>query len=226
MTSSHPASHHPTLIAEFRSLLVVDPDAGKAISKPVSFDLQAQEISIIAGPNGVGKSTLLHAVNEMLSSEATRHPRVTGDVMLKSKKVATRFHPQISAPMFALPLSLGDVIHWGQEDHESPSSPLLEGVDLQRPWDSASGGEKQRVLLASLLSESFFSPEDSLKDLVEVLLLDEPGNHLDSKNQQVLRKQIQMWLERGPNRSVLLVTHDPENWVSSKMIHMEPFEHA
>ncbi|MDZ4084585.1 MAG: AAA family ATPase, partial [Bdellovibrionales bacterium] len=121
---------------------------------------------------------------------------------------------------FALPLSLGDVLSWYRAK-EAPVPKLIEGLDLLRPWDSASGGEKQRVLLSGLFTES--QPTNSDKDF-ELLLLDEPGNHLDSQNREELRQQVVQWLSENSSRSVILVTHDPEVWKPSVLVTLEAVE--
>ena len=59
-----------------------------------------------------------------------------------------------------------------------------------------SGGEMQRVFLAQVFAQN-----------PQVLILDEPANHLDLKYQQHIFSLIQEWLEQ-PGRAVLSVVHD------------------
>ena len=68
-------------------------------------------------------------------------------------------------------------------------NPLLDGVTL-------SGGERQRMLLAQVLCQE-----------PDVLLLDEPGNHLDLRFQQELFLLIDAW-RREPGHAVVSVVHD------------------
>lgn len=64
--------------------------------------------------------------------------------------------------------------------------------DLDRPWESLSGGERVRLRLTQLfeLQEHF-------------LILDEPGNHLDRRGRLWLRERL-----RAHAGGYLLVTHD------------------
>ena len=59
-----------------------------------------------------------------------------------------------------------------------------------------SGGERQRMLLAQVLCQE-----------PDVLLLDEPGNHLDLRFQQELFLLIDAW-RREPGHAVVSVVHD------------------
>lgn len=208
----------------FIGLQVFDPESGQHISQPVSFSMSFGDLCVITGPNGVGKSTLLQGIAALISSgrlsnrlKGTAQPNVG---YLKSKCLQVRLHPQLSAPMFALPLCLRDVLNWYcPADAELPD--LIDDLDLGRAWDSASGGEKQRVLLAGIFAES---RGDSPEDLYEILLLDEPGNHLDAKNRQQLLNQVKRWLQESESRSVIVVTHDPETWKPNVLIRLEAVE--
>ena len=59
-----------------------------------------------------------------------------------------------------------------------------------------SGGETQRVFLAQVLAQN-----------PQILVLDEPANHLDLNYQQQIFSLIQEWLKE-PGRAVLSVVHD------------------
>jgi ATPase subunit of ABC transporter with duplicated ATPase domains len=75
--------------------------------------------------------------------------------------------------------------------HQWLAQAALPG-DLDRPWESLSGGERVRLRLTQLLelSEHF-------------LILDEPGNHLDRRGRQWLREQL-----RAHAGGYLLISHD------------------
>ena len=59
-----------------------------------------------------------------------------------------------------------------------------------------SGGELQRVFLAQVFAQR-----------PEILLLDEPANHLDIVYQRQMFTQLQRWLGKG-NRALISVVHD------------------
>jgi ATP-binding cassette subfamily F protein 3 len=85
----------------------------------------------------------------------------------------------------------------GGYEMEHRTAEVLEGLgfsttDLQRPYNTFSGGWRMRVLLAKMMLQA-----------PELLLLDEPTNHLDLPSIE--------WLERyliGYPGSVVIVSHD------------------
>jgi ABC-type cobalamin/Fe3+-siderophores transport system ATPase subunit len=202
-------------------LEVFDPESGRSVSLPVTFSLSFGDLCVITGPNGVGKSTLLSGMADLLTNLGPAR-RLRGIVRARKELIGemslqVRLHPQLSAPMFALPVSLGDVLAWYRSpENEMPD--LIGDLDLLRPWDSASGGEKQRILLAGIFTDRNRSGQGNA---FEILLLDEPGNHLDSRNREELHKQVKRWLAENPNRSVVVVTHDPEAWSPTVLVKLE-----
>ncbi|HYD21728.1 MAG TPA: ATP-binding cassette domain-containing protein, partial [Flavipsychrobacter sp.] len=85
----------------------------------------------------------------------------------------------------------------GGYEMEHRTAEVLEGLgfstaDLQRPYNTFSGGWRMRVLLAKMMLQA-----------PDLLLLDEPTNHLDLPSIE--------WLERylvGYPGSVVIVSHD------------------
>lgn len=68
----------------------------------------------------------------------------------------------------------------------------LHGVDVDMPVDNLSGGQRMRVALVGALLQP-----------AELLILDEPSNHLDLTGRQWLQQQL---IQRG--QGYLLISHD------------------
>ena len=64
--------------------------------------------------------------------------------------------------------------------------------DIEKKVSILSGGEKARLLLATILARP-----------VNFLVLDEPTNHLDLKSREILLQELQSF-----NGTVLFVSHD------------------
>lgn len=186
-------------ILQFESFSVLDRESGRDLCRPFSETLEAGSVLILTGANGVGKSsTLRFLANRDATSVLTR-----GNVEAHFENAF--YHPQTASNPFAIPVTLVDVLSWhsrGATSEPLISQPLTEGLELQRPWNSASGGEKQRVLLARLLDQAHAC--DGL------LLLDEPTNHLDVESRVKLTRALGNWLQTpGTRRAILTVSHDP-----------------
>ena len=154
----------------------------------VSADFPSGTVTGLIGPNGSGKTSLLHVIAGL------RRP-ARGAVEVDGEKVhdwPTRARARRIALLeqhatTTLDLTVRQVVELGRIPHRGRwPGPLDEGreqvdealklgrVDdlADRRWQTLSGGERQRVQLARALAQ-----EPSL------LMLDEPTNHLDLRHQ-------------------------------------------
>ena len=161
---------------------------GTRILKDITFDVEENTFVGVIGPNGSGKSTMLKSIYGV-NKPSGGNIYFEGEDLLKisskdrAKKIAVL--AQESGGQFDF--SVQQVVEMGRDPHkntlESYSKHDLEIVDRvlcemkldnyrERSFNTLSGGEKQRVLIARLLvQESKF------------IILDEPTNHLDIGHQ-------------------------------------------
>jgi iron complex transport system ATP-binding protein len=159
----------------------------------VTVRLRAGVVTALVGPNGSGKSTVLRSL-------ARLHPVEEGQVRLHDGDGRGGDVAPLSARAFArrvtmlsqsrphpTGLTVRDVVGFGRHPHRRRFASLEErdraAVDramgltgitamAERAVDQLSGGELQRVWLATCLAQD-----------TDVLLLDEPTNHLDLRYQ-------------------------------------------
>lgn len=171
---------------------------GRAMFDELSAELGAGELMVIQGPNGVGKSSLLRAILGLW-------PHSSGKIELGASfdDEGIAYLPQQGQLQFFLPLTLGEVVELGAGSSRQKKEILnSEFWDVQ--WDSASGGERQKALLTRI----FRSP-------AELLILDEPFNHLDHDSARALWSEMIESLQRGA--SVLLVAHGEEQRIPHEL---------
>jgi ABC-type Mn2+/Zn2+ transport system ATPase subunit len=155
------------------------------VIRPISFCLEQGEILALTGPNGAGKSTLLAALaglGRIFSGRCARRPGAR-----------LGFLPQTQPSVAGLPLSGAELLAL---THAAPAGlpPWLAGCLNQR-LDRLSGGQRQYLMLWSVLQAP-----------AELLLLDEPANHLDPAGLEHLRPALRQRARAGAG--ILLVSHD------------------
>lgn len=182
--------------------------SGVDIVKNVCLKADSGSFVGIIGPNGCGKSTLLksiYKVNKPISGSifldemdlVNTNPKTVS----KSLGVVGQFNDMNFDFTVKEMVLMGRTPHKGllesdtKEDFEIVRK-ALEQVNLtsysERSYNSLSGGEKQRVILARAMAQQ-----------PKFLILDEPTNHLDIKYQlQILN------IVKGMRIGVLAALHD------------------
>ena len=205
---------------------------GRAILDRASVAIPPRSRVGLIGRNGAGKSTLMKAIIGQIDPdegtiELPRRTRLGYIAQEAPSGIASPFETVIAADTerarlieesenCADPHRLGDV-HERLLTIDAYSAParaarILLGLGFDeemqaRPLDSYSGGWKMRVALAALL----FSKPD-------LLLLDEPSNHLDL--------EATMWLEnflKNYPGTLLVISHERDllNNVVDSILHLE-----
>lgn len=159
--------------------------------KDVSLNIPANAITVIFGPAGGGKSTLLRVLNRLNDLADVIH--VSGKVLLDGRDILDpkvdvialrRRVGMVFARPVVLPLSIRGNLTYGLELAGERSKTRLDEVverslklaalweevndRLEEPASSLSGGQQQRLCLARVLA---LEPD--------VILLDEPTSGLD-----------------------------------------------
>ena len=182
------------------------------VVEDLSFDLKEGQWLMLAGPNGAGKSTLIETIAQ--GTPYTGSVRWQGrDIRtLKAASLAQKIGVLAQKNNVGYAYTVEEVVGLGRyayksglfsgrdDDGREAVEKALEITGLtglrHASMPTLSGGEMQRVFLAQVFAQN-----------PQVLILDEPANHLDLKYQQHIFSLIQEWLEQ-PGRAVLSVVHD------------------
>jgi iron complex transport system ATP-binding protein len=176
----------------------------------------------ILGPNGSGKTTLLRLLAG-LQEPWSGHVELDGQELrtLGRAAVAQRMAVVPQETQLAFDYTVLEMAVMGRYPHlttfevEGPDDLDLARQALHatgtlhlesRLYNTLSGGEKQRVIIASALTQ-FGSPNDAPPDRTDVLLLDEPTASLDLAYQLEIRS-ILLDLNGRRGLTVVVSTHD------------------
>lgn len=186
--------------------------ANKTICRHLNLEIKAGDVWGILGPNGSGKTTLLHTL-------AGLHAPAQGEITLHGKKLTTIPNKQRAREIgvlfqdssFIFPQSVYDYCLSGRhphlahfmretaEDHRITQQALAVmglGNKLQQNVLSLSGGERRRLMVATLLAQ-----------VPHLYLLDEPTNHLDIRHQIKILNYFKH-LADNHSASIMMSLHD------------------
>ena len=180
----------------------------RRIVEEIALQVGPGEIVGLIGPNGSGKSTLLRSVYRLLRP-VVGYVQLGGDDVWKisARESARRTGVVVQETPSDFEFTVAEVVEMGRTPHkglleadnqrdEQIVQEALRRVNLaefgERSFNTLSGGEKQRVLVARALAQQ-----------PKLLVLDEPTNHLD------IRYQLEILnLVRSLGITTLVTLHD------------------
>lgn len=185
--------------------------ASTSICRTLDLQLRAGECWAVLGGNGAGKTTLLRTL-------AGLHRADAGSVLLNNQSLTTLPPRTIAQHIGFLLQDYEDIFggnvlqtalmgrhpwlrtwQWETPQDLQRAHAALSTVDLvefaARDLLTLSGGERRRAHLATLLTQD-----------PPVMLLDEPGNHLDLRHQMMIFEALKKRASQG--HSVVTTLHD------------------
>ena len=189
-------------------------DISKSVFRDVSLTVKSGDVFCLLGPNGIGKSTLLKCLSNILHIQQ-------GHILLNGRKISEFRLPDVAKNIgyvpqgltSAFPFRIKDIVVMGRAPHLSIlASPSSKDMDIaleamrtvgilhlaSRPCNSVSGGEWQLTLIARALVQQ-----------PQILLLDEPTSHLDLGNQMKIMQVIRDLTSEG--MTLVMASHSPDH---------------
>ena len=168
-------------------------------------------LTALAGPNGVGKSTLLRAISGALRPARGSVAVLGNDIAALSGRERARLvamvpqNPDLPRGVSALEVALMGrnphlrLLSWETAADVEIALESLRSTDAEelagRPVHQLSGGERQRVAIAMALAQQ-----------TPVILLDEPTANLDLAYQPAIMRLLRELASEG--RTVITAVHD------------------
>ncbi|CAD7816354.1 Glycine betaine/carnitine/choline transport ATP-binding protein OpuCA [Chryseobacterium aquaeductus] len=182
---------------------------GKAAVDDISFQANDQEILVLLGTSGCGKTTTLKMINRLIESDS-------GNILIDGKNIRHQkveelrmgigFVMQHSGlfPHYTIRQNIAvvpELLKWDKKKIQTRTEELLHKLHLSedvlsRFPNELSGGQQQRVGIARALIAN-----------PPILLMDEPFGALDNITKADIHSEFKS-LEELKNKTIILVTHD------------------
>lgn len=182
------------------------------VLRDISFGIKKGEFTSIIGPNGAGKSTVLKAIMKNIDI-------ASGDISIKGKSIKDITHKEKACIIGFVPqefnisfdFTVYDIVAMGRNPYlvkfkkskYNDKKIIEESMQKTNTYEfkdkyfnSLSGGEKQRVIIARALAQQ-----------PEILILDEATSSLDIHHQLDILELIHS-LNREDGLTVLTIMHD------------------
>ena len=189
-------------------LMVRDLDlsvADKDLLNQVSFNVVFKDRTCLLGKNGSGKSTLIKYIMNLYENEQDdNNIRIGSNVSIGYIPQTITFEDDN-----ATILDTARKSYYGSETHlrASLAKFMFNGENVFKRVGTLSGGEKVRLKLFELMQRN-----------VNLLIMDEPTNHIDITTQEVLEEALKDY----PG-TILFISHDRYfiNEIAKKILYIE-----
>lgn len=175
------------------------------VLEDVNFHIHQGDFSVLVGPNGSGKTTILKLLLNLERPDSGRITLFGGLSGVRSDRIG--YVPQHAGYDPAFPITVKEVVRMGRlkslsrsfdkEDEEAVNE-AMNRADISelagRPYQSLSGGQRRRVLVARALAARPM-----------LLILDEPTANMDTESEERLFGTLGVL--KG-STTILIVTHD------------------
>ncbi len=182
------------------------------VLKDINLSISKGEFVGIIGPNGVGKSTLLKLITGIINCPVNSLFYNNKSIEKYSRKDAAKFIAYVPQETeFSFSFSAKEIVKMGRFPYsegirfysETGEKIVLEAMEklevsqfADRNFNELSGGEKQRVVIASALAQE-----------PSIILLDEPTSALDLHHQIAIYNILKS-LQTEKQLTSIVVTHD------------------
>jgi ABC-2 type transport system ATP-binding protein len=179
---------------------------GRQALSGVSFTVRRGELFGLLGPNGGGKTTLLHALATLLSPTAGRARVAGADVAREPARVRRAIGVVFQSPSLDLQLTARENLRHHGHLYGLRGRPLAERIDraLERLGVADRAGDRVKVLSGGLRRRVEIAK--GLLHEPEVLLLDEPTAGLDPAARRDVWDHLASLRERE-EVAVVVTTH-------------------
>ena len=149
---------------------------------------RGQKVALV-GKNGEGKSTMIKAIMGEIDFEGKLEVGHNAQIGYFAQNQASLLDGEMTIFETIDQIAVGDV---RTKIKDLLGAFMFKGDDIQKKVKVLSGGEKTRLAMIKLLLEP-----------VNLLILDEPSNHLDMKTKDIIKDAL-----RDFDGTLILVSHD------------------
>lgn len=188
-------------------------DDSRKILKNIDIVVKSGEVTCILGPNGVGKTTLLFCLANLLDHDRGRITMDGRDMKEMTRQEVARmvgFVPQMLQASFdytVLEYVVTGHAPWlgtFEKPGESAYHKAMEALEqmeiahlANKPYTRLSGGELQQVSIARAITQQ-----------ARFIFMDEPTAHLDYGNQLKVLRIVKELAKKG--YGIVMTTHNPD----------------